>query len=283
MRRLLLATTALGMLALPQAVAQEQDMQTDQMKEPARQCLQDLRSFGAKVNDEGYWLTGYRSWNPGLYGTYDGAPAARVDAPPAANAPANGPYGAMQWDMAPGSQLRALYAAAQVYGQRGEQKRCQTVLNDLERVYGDYSEQLAEAGVEPGAISTWRQDEIARAVPVDEIGRVSLDAVLGTEVRNGADEYLGEVENVVVHPDEGGISHVLVEYGGFFGLGEAARLVPWEMVMATPGFDTLVLNVSEADFEDAPSIDPSELTQSDEFEQMASNIEEYWRGKTATQ
>lgn len=279
MQKLLLATTAIGLISLPAVtVAQEQQ---DQAMEPAQECLDDLRTFGARVNDEGYWITGYRGASPGRYGV-GGAP---VDATGAATpAPMAGPYGEMRWDASPSYELRAIYSAAHVYGLRGEQERCQMLLSDLEQLYGVYSGQLAEAGVEPATISTWRQDQIAQATPVAEWDRiVSVEDVIGTEVRNGADEYLGEVENVVLHPNEGGISHVLVEYGGFLGLGEAARLVPWDMVMATPGLDTLVLNVSEEDFEDAPSIDPSELTESDQFDQMASNIEDYWRGQTATE
>ena len=51
--------------------------------------------------------------------------------------------------------------------------------------------------------------------------------LIGTQVTNGADEFLGEVNDVLLAAD-GRLKAVVVGVGGFLGIAERDVAVPWE-------------------------------------------------------
>jgi sporulation protein YlmC with PRC-barrel domain len=197
-----------------------------------------------------------------------------VTAPPAAGA---SPWGGVGWAEAPRYELQALHTAAAVFGRRGDEQACQTVLSELEEMYDQYVGDLRAAGVEPGQIADWRFQQLAAAQPVTELGsRVRLDDVTGTDVRNRADEYLGSVDDVVLDP-QGGISYVVVARGGFLGIGQTHVAVPWQGLQATPGLNTFVLNVDEEVMSAAPQVDPNAFSNPEVYEQRRQEIEQFWQ------
>ncbi|MET4700163.1 sporulation protein YlmC with PRC-barrel domain [Constrictibacter sp. MBR-5] len=227
------------------------------------QCRQDLTALGQTMQEDGYWLSGYRS-----YGTTVAAPGAT--ATPSAAGRTMGPWGDVGWETRPHVEMRTLYRAADILAQRGNEEACREVLDATRTTYREYAQQLEGMGVQPQQISDWRQAEIVNAKPVSEMASaVRIEDIIGSDLRNAQDEDLGEVEDVVLDPATGDVKRVIVSRGGFLGMGEDRVAVPWNKLRATPGMNTLVLPVSEQAMEQAPTYDG---TMSSE----AADTDAYW-------
>src|SRR5690606_30602456 len=75
---------------------------------------------------------------------------------------------------------------------------------------------------------------------------------VGIEIRNAEDEHLGEIDGVTLDPMSGRIAYVLVEHGGFLGIGNSLFPVPWRAVTWVPGAEALLLDVTEEQLENGP-------------------------------
>lgn len=54
--------------------------------------------------------------------------------------------------------------------------------------------------------------------------------VLGLPLRNAADVHLGDIGDLLVDPRTGEIRYAVLDVGGFLGVGEDHRVVPWSFV-----------------------------------------------------
>jgi sporulation protein YlmC with PRC-barrel domain len=291
-----LASAAVAAIATASSAqeTQPEPMNESMHSDVAQQCLDDLRTFGERMDEDGYWLTGIRDrwgtagWGGVATGTgsatgyYPGvglptSPMAR-DPSVTGTADATGMTGARPvWGLgihAPGVQIETLFRASQVLAIRGDQEGCDAVLSELRQLYDDYASQLAEAGVEPGEVTNWRREMLLTAQPVSEmdLGRVSIGEITGTEVRNLQDERLGDIDDVVV--TDGQVEHVVLSRGGFLGLGEDYVVVPWERLSATPGLNMFLLDVREEALERAPKVSGDVLGLSDA---QRSEVETFWQ------
>ena len=262
----------------------------------AGQCQERLEQSAERMRQDQFWLTG---WGAG-YGTRPvGTPAAAPDgaARPGAETPASptgvqetgernepmvgDPRGTVKGAYSPREQIRTLYFAAHILSQRGEQEGCDYVAGQLDAVYDDYTSQLTSAGVEPGAVTDWRQEQLALAQPIDQVEGMRsyrIDNLTGTDVRNVEDENLGSVHDVILDPASGTVSYVLVARGGFLGLGEEYVAVPWERLHATPGLETIVLTLSQEELEQAPTIDPDQFRNPQMRQDARGPVDDFWSG-----
>lgn len=65
-------------------------------------------------------------------------------------------------------------------------------------------------------------------------------------------DELGEVEEVRMDPKTGKIAYLMVEYGGFIGLGDELAAIPWELVRATNDEQGVVVDVTEEQLKGSP-------------------------------
>lgn len=179
---------------------------------------------------------------------------------------------------------------------------------DIDAFTRNYEEALATAGGE-GALSASEQAELfglqttaenlfragnlemcAQAI---ERAQLMLDTAIaptalqpgelvGMEVRNSADEYLGEVDDITIDPVSGRIAYVLVEHGGFLGIGDNLFAVPWRSVSWSPGAEWLLLDIDEERLENAPRYDEEEMTAQERRAWLLSvhnyyGVEPYWQ------
>ena len=302
MRNLLLMSTAATLLALPVWAQTEQPAAGQVNDQVAQQCLDDLQMLSQRMAEEGYWFTGHRQgwgwgWRGGMagppmagdpaVGVAPGDPAAAPAAQPGVAAEPGmaagpgmgaGPWGTVGWRVSPGHEINTLQSAAAVLARQGDEEGCQYLLARVEQTYDTYAGQLREAGVQPGQISAWREEQIAASMPVQEVEHMlSLDRILGTEVRNFADENLGSIEDVVMAPGTGEIAVAIIGHGGFLGFGEDYAAVPWALLRTTPGFETFLLDATEETLENAPSVDADQLTRREGFATATQDIEGYWQ------
>ncbi|MFZ5781444.1 MAG: PRC-barrel domain-containing protein [Pseudomonadota bacterium] len=243
-------------------------------QEVARQCLTDLAAFERDLQKDDYWITGWGD----RWGRPHAAAAARSAAVPATATVS--PWGArtVSGINSPRYQIRILHAAANVLGHRGDQDGCSNVLSELKDLYRQHTQALQEAGIKPGDVRSWRQERIVMAQPIGKLGMpLSVDEVTGTEVRNAKDEWLGTIDDVVLDPQSGNVGFVVLERGGFLGMGEDHVAVPWKALKATRDLNAFVLNVDEQVMENAPTVDPDVAGAPGAFQQQRQKAEQYWQ------
>lgn len=79
---------------------------------------------------------------------------------------------------------------------------------------------------------------------------------IDADVENAQEEDLGEIEDLVIDPQDGRIAYAVLSFGGFLGLGEKYFAIPWKALQAKAGDDdTLVLNVDKEKLTNAPGFD----------------------------
>lgn len=288
------STTAIAtaLLALTATSAAAQQTQEASETQAAEACLLDMNEFAERMHQDEFWLSG---WGTGAYGA---PPAPQSTQSPATTAPATGdtttsratsaenveasemdPRGEVVGIDAPRYQIRALYGAGRVLAHRGDNEGCEYIVAKMNEVYDSYSQQLEEAGVDPTSVTTWRQERLALAEPLAaENGtmRYRIDNITGTDVRNMEDENLGSVSDVIIDPESGTAAYVIVARGGFFGMGEDHYAIPWDEVRATPGLETIVVNRTAAELDEAPAIDPDRFRNPEMMMDERRTTDEFW-------
>ncbi len=269
------------------ANAQQEEQQTGAASPPAAECLGELQQFTQVLSEDQFWVQGWgQAWG---YGVAPGAvPPVETDvtadpavAPEAGLGPAPwaGAGGQTLGVGSPRFQIQSLYQSAHVLAHQGNQEGCAYILTQLYDTYRDYISRLQEAGVDPDAINSWRQEQLALGEPVGEVaqaGRFTVDDVTGTDIRNAQDEYLGSVSDVAFDPGSGAITYVIIARGGFLGIGQEHVAVPWNMFRATPGFNTLILNVSEDTLAAAPTVDPDTFADASAISTQDEQVNRFW-------
>ena len=102
-----------------------------------------------------------------------------------------------------------------------------------------------------------------QAPPATDILKIS--DVIGQNVENPQGDNLGEINDVVVDPNDGSITYAVLEAGGFLGLGEKFFAIPWRAFQTVADddkdkddkgeIDKLILNVDKDRMQNAPGFD----------------------------
>ena len=91
------------------------------------------------------------------------------------------------------------------------------------------------------------------------INAFMVEKIIGSKVINVKGETLGKVEDLVVDIDTGRILYAVLESGGFLGLDEKLRPVPWKSLAAIPSEGIFFLNQSKEQMEKAPAFEKKNL------------------------
>ncbi len=276
----------------------------------ARQCLRELTAFGRQMQNEGLWLSGYRrgyGWGsyrlarPGTRpgeaggrapGSADAANAQAGAGSPAGNVPAQsgganagaqqplptGPWGKLNWTMAPGQEIGILYNAAAVLAHRGDEQACESVLGAMKSAYADYAAQLRQAGIQPNQVEIYRRQQLARAQPVIQvIHAFRADAITGTDVRTPQDQDLGSIQDVVLDSKTGQIQYAIMARNGFLGIGDEHIAVPWQWLKLAPNMDVFVLDTTPEALDQAPRVSPDTFASAESFDRRRREIDQFWQ------
>jgi sporulation protein YlmC with PRC-barrel domain len=275
---------AAAMIAMGATSALAQDQQ-ENGQQTADACFTQMNQFAERMNADQFWISGWGTSGYGSPPAPQSTQAPDVVTDPTGTDPAApntgmaaDPRGEIAGIEAPRNQIRALHGAARVLAHRGDDDGCEYVVAKMNEVYDDYSQQLQSAGVDPAEVTGWRQEQLAMAEPLagDGDALYRVDDITGTDVRNPQDENLGSVNDVIIDPQTGEATHIIVARGGFLGIGEEYYAVPFDEVHATAGLQTVVINVSEADIEAAPSIDPDRFRNPETMMDERRGTDEFW-------
>lgn len=92
----------------------------------------------------------------------------------------------------------------------------------------------------------------------------SARVLLGQDLENAQGDGLGEVKDLLIDREDGKIAFAVIETGGFLGVGEETRAVPFSALRrAADGSRNLVIEIERDRWSQAPALDtddPSALT-----------------------
>jgi hypothetical protein len=66
---------------------------------------------------------------------------------------------------------------------------------------------------------------------------------------------LGDIKDLVIDPEEGGVEYAVLEFGGFAGIGDKYFAVPWDALQLDQSNKKLLLDVHKRELKDAPGFD----------------------------
>ena len=89
----------------------------------------------------------------------------------------------------------------------------------------------------------------------DESGVLKASNLIGMNVQGTDGKKLGQIKDLVIDPEEGGIDYAVLEFGGFAGIGDKYFAVPWEALQMDETNKKLSLDVHKKDLKNAPGFD----------------------------
>ena len=81
--------------------------------------------------------------------------------------------------------------------------------------------------------------------------------VVGMDVRNAANEKLGDIQDVVLEQETGMIAYAALSFGGFLGMGDKFFAVPWAALKPTADRKAFTLDLPKERLQKAPGFDKS--------------------------
>jgi sporulation protein YlmC with PRC-barrel domain len=81
---------------------------------------------------------------------------------------------------------------------------------------------------------------------------LTANSIIGDKVENNAGEDMGKIKDLMIDLSNGSISYVVVEFGGFLGLGEKLFAVPFVALKVNVKNETFTLDVEKEFLEKAP-------------------------------
>ena len=89
----------------------------------------------------------------------------------------------------------------------------------------------------------------------DKSGVLKASELIGMSVQGTDGKKLGDIKDLVIDPEEGGVDYAVLEFGGFAGIGDKYFAVPWEALQLDQTKKRLLLDVHKKELKDAPGFD----------------------------
>jgi sporulation protein YlmC with PRC-barrel domain len=111
---------------------------------------------------------------------------------------------------------------------------------------------------------------------------MGASTLTGDKVVNGVGETLGEIREIMLDVPTGRIAYVVLEFGGFLGLGDKLFAVPWNALTLDADNECFILNVDKDRLKHAPGFDKDHWPAMAQAEWATEvhrfyNAEPYWR------
>ena len=86
-------------------------------------------------------------------------------------------------------------------------------------------------------------------------GVLRASELIGMTVLGNDGKKLGDIKDLVIDPEEGGIQYAVLDFGGFAGIGDKYFAVPWEALELDQVKKRVSLDVHKKDLKNAPGFD----------------------------
>jgi sporulation protein YlmC with PRC-barrel domain len=103
---------------------------------------------------------------------------------------------------------------------------------------------------------------------------LTASSLTGDKVVNAAEEHLGEIKEVMLDLETGTIDYLVIEFGGFLGLGVKYFAIPYRLLKLDAPNKRFIFNQSREVLEKAPGFDMDHWPDTNlHFDEVHS----YWR------
>ena len=96
-------------------------------------------------------------------------------------------------------------------------------------------------------------DIAANAAASETIRLIGSDKVEGTAVRRTNGDKASTIERVMIDKRSGKVAYAVMSFGGFLGIGDEYRALPWSVLRYNEDLDAYELNVTEDQLRGAPA------------------------------
>ncbi len=112
------------------------------------------------------------------------------------------------------------------------------------------------------------------AHPNQPLRYLTASSIIGDHVHNSSGEHLGYIKDIMIDLSTGKIEYVVIEIGGFLGIGEKLFAIPYPLLKVDSKKEVFVLNQSKDVLREAPGFNKNHWpeTNTHEFDRAAS----YW-------
>src|SRR6201993_1017013 len=83
---------------------------------------------------------------------------------------------------------------------------------------------------------------------------IASDKVEGTSVRRSSGDKVGTIERVMIDKRSGKVAYAVMSFGGFLGIGDDYRALPWSVLRYNENLDAYELNIAEDQLRNAPAL-----------------------------
>lgn len=81
---------------------------------------------------------------------------------------------------------------------------------------------------------------------------IASDRVEHTTVRRSDGTKIGSIQRLMIDKQSGKVAYAILNFGGFFGMGEKHLPVPWKLMKYSPSLDGYEINLSDKELSRAP-------------------------------
>ena len=103
---------------------------------------------------------------------------------------------------------------------------------------------------------------------------LTAKTIIGDKVYNNSDESLGSIKDVMLNLQDGKIEYIVIEYGGFLGIGEKFFAVPFKVLQLDTSRHAFILNQKKEVLENAPGFDKDHWPETNSHSMETSSA--YW-------
>ena len=113
---------------------------------------------------------------------------------------------------------------------------------------------LAAAMIVPIAGAKDKDSRDQSETSLSKASNVRLSDLMNAKIKSNAGEDLGQLEDVVINPQNGKIEYAVLGRGGFLGIGEKLVPVPWQSV-SVQSKKEFTINIDKKKLQSAPTLD----------------------------
>ena len=105
------------------------------------------------------------------------------------------------------------------------------------------------------------------AHPNVPVRNLAASSIIGDKILNPAGEDLGKIKDIMINLDSGAIEYIVIEFGGFLGMGEKYFAFPYSAMSIDTENHAFILNRSKEEMESAPGFDKTHWPETNSHEQ----------------
>lgn len=103
---------------------------------------------------------------------------------------------------------------------------------------------------------------------------LTASSIMSNKVQNKKGDKLGDIKDIMIDITTGKIEYMVIEFGGFLGIGEKYFAVPFRLLTIDTVDEVYILDQDKETLENAPGFDKDHWPKTNSHEFDSSNL--YW-------